>query len=68
MKIAILDQNGDELPGFTLDEFDAVHRDDALRHRASWGGRTDLGSLAGEPVRLKFWLENAKLYAMQFVH
>jgi len=67
LKIAVLDQVGYEIPGFTLAEFDAVHQDDTVRHRASWQGNASLGSLAGKPVRLKFWLDDAKLYAMQFV-
>ena len=33
---------------------------------ATWEGRSDVGSLAGRPVKLKFYSKNVKLFAFQF--
>jgi hypothetical protein len=32
-----------------------------------WRGGSDLSSLAGQPIRLRFWLKDADLFALQFV-
>jgi len=32
-----------------------------------WKGKSDLESLAGKPVRLRFQLKDADVYALQFV-
>lgn len=38
---------------------------DQLKAEVSWPGR-DLAELKGQPVRLRFWLENADLYSFWF--
>ena len=37
-----------------------------IRHTASWKGRSDVSRLAGKPVKLRFYLERAKLFSFQF--
>ena len=37
-----------------------------LRHKVSWGGASDLGVPAGTPIRLRFALRSARLFALQF--
>jgi hypothetical protein len=37
-----------------------------VAHVVKWQGRSDVGPLAGRPVRLRFVMRSAKLYAFQF--
>ena len=39
---------------------------DAVAHTVAWETGSDLSSLAGKPVRLRFSVKNADLYSMQF--
>ena len=39
---------------------------DSLDRTISWQGKTDTSSLAGKPVRLRFQLNDADVYAFQF--
>jgi hypothetical protein len=65
VRVALLDARGQPLPGFGIEECDAIHGD-ALRQVVRWRGDPDVGRLAGRAVRLRFELQNAKLYAFQF--
>lgn len=59
LKVALLDIDGKELPGFELDNCRPIKGDD-LRHRVSWGDK----SLPTRGLkRLKFQLERATFYA-----
>jgi len=39
---------------------------DEIDKAGSWGGKTDLGSLAGKPMHLQFGLRNADLFSFKF--
>jgi hypothetical protein len=64
-RVAILDQDGKPLLGFDIADCRPI-KGDSLRHRVIWKGG-DLASLQGKTVRLRLKLEDAKLYALQFV-
>jgi len=67
-QVEIQDARGAPLPGFTLDECEPIFCDSldyTIRWRTTAGG--DLRSLEGQPVRLRFVLRDADLYAFQFV-
>ncbi len=64
-RVAILDENGAPIPGFSMPEADQLNGNN-VRMKVSWKGRDDVSSLAGRPVRLLFRMRNAKLYAFQF--
>ncbi|MBN2296175.1 MAG: hypothetical protein JXM70_27335 [Pirellulales bacterium] len=60
LRVAVLDADGlslEKCRPITADVTDGVVR---------WDGVTDLGSLRGKDIRLKFELKNAKLYAFTF--
>ena len=62
----IQDAAGKPIPGYTLAECPEIFGDDlALVVRWRKGG--DVRPLAGKPVRLRFVLQDADLYAFQFV-
>lgn len=64
VRVEIQDASGKPIPGFTLVD-SAEHVGDAIAHVVSWNGR-DLSQIAGQPVRLRFVLRDADLYAFQF--
>lgn len=63
--VELQDSDGRPIPGFT--EAEAIPTlGDALAHVVQWKNGPDLGKLAGKPVRLRFIMRDADLYAMQF--
>jgi len=65
-RIALLHESGRAYEGFGLEDCDPI-RDDSVRRRVTWHGSPDLTPLVGQPVRLRIELQDAKLYALQFV-
>jgi hypothetical protein len=65
VRVALLDSIGRPLLGYGLSDCLPITGDqfDALIH---WTGGTDLGSLAGQPVRMQVELLDASLYGFQF--
>lgn len=65
VRVAIETDEGETLPGFTLE--DAVPLEgDSVKATVRWKDGSDLSSLAGKPVRLRFALENADLFSLRF--
>lgn len=54
------------LPGFSLADCDPLYGD-GPNESVSWRGKTDLKPMAGRPVRIRFQLHDADLYAFQFI-
>jgi hypothetical protein len=65
LKCELQDEAGKPIPGFTLDECDEAYGDDVDR-AVTWKGNGNLAALAGKPVRLRFVLRDADLFAIQF--
>jgi len=65
VRVGILDKDGNWIPGFGLYESFPL-TEDSVRARVQWVGGSNVENLAGQPVRLVFELQNAKLYALQF--
>jgi len=53
-------------PGFGPVECDPI-RADSVRRVVTWAGRSDVSRLAGRPVRLRFEMQNAGIFAFQFI-
>lgn len=66
LRVELVDALGNPVPGFSLADCDPFSGD-ALRHVVSWHGKSDLSSLAGKPLQVRFQLRDGNLYAMQFV-
>ena len=60
------DQMNTPIEGFSLDDCIEVLGDD-LGRVVRWSGGSDVGRLAGIPIRLRFLLRDADLFAFQFV-
>ena len=65
IQVEVQDQRGDVVDGFAMADCHEVWGDDLAR-TVKWGETTDLSSVAGQPVRLRFLLKDADLYSMQF--
>ncbi len=80
VKVAILDLPGQEMTGYNVGltnptkkdirNYSIAHCDpitsDSVRQVVSWRGSPDVASLAGQVVRLRFEMQNAKLFALEF--
>jgi hypothetical protein len=65
VSVEILDAFGEPIPGFTRDEAVTLQDLDGLRVQPRWDGRANLNGLVARTVRLRFSLQNARLYAFQ---
>lgn len=65
VSVSIIDAERRPIPGFGARESTPL-KGGAVRQLVSWGGNADVRELAGRPIRLKFSLENARLYAFWF--
>jgi len=65
VKVEILDANGRSLDGFTKADADSINGNDVQR-TVTWKGRSNLSSLQRKPIRLRFSMRDAGLYAFQF--
>ena len=66
VRVEISTAAGDPIEGFGLDDCDPVVGD-KINYTVSWNGSSDVAELAGKPIRLRFVLTEADLYAMRFV-
>ena len=64
--VSILDDAGRPIEGYSSDRCDTFTGDER-RHVVTWGGNDRVDALAGRPIRLRFHLRNAALYAFQFI-
>ena len=63
--VEVQDEHGNPQPGFTLQDMEAIYGDE-LDRPVSWKGG-DLSKQIGKPVRLRFLLKDADIYAMRTV-
>ena len=62
MIVELLDENGDVIPGFSAGECNIV-KTDGCKIMVSWKEHSDLRSLNGRNLKIKFHLEDADLYS-----
>ena len=65
LRVEILDAQEPDRVRYSAADCDAFSGDE-VHHVVTWKGRPDLGSIAGKPIRLRFYLQNAALYSFQF--
>jgi hypothetical protein len=64
-RVELQDASGKALAGFALTDCAPI-TGDFIEHTVAWKSGADLRKLAGQPVRLKFALADADLFAMKF--
>jgi hypothetical protein len=65
VSVEIQNANGQPIPGFALSDCTAF-TGDKLSGIIRWKNNSDVSSLAGQPVRLRFVMKDADLYSFQF--
>jgi hypothetical protein len=65
IRVEIQDADGKPTAGFTLADADETFGD-TLARAATWKGKSDVGSLAGKAVRLRFVMSDTDLYSFRF--
>ena len=65
VRVEIQDAGGRQIDGYALEDMAPVYGD-ALDHGFSWNNNLNLARLAGVPVRLRFQLKDADVFAMRF--
>ena len=66
VQVELQDEQGAPLEGRTLQDADLIFGD-RLDEPLTWGGKADLSALAGRPVRVRFVLRDADIYAFRSV-
>ncbi len=65
VKIEIQDKNGKAIPGFALaDVTEQIGNE--IERVVTWKNGSDLSALAGKPVRLRFVMKDADIFALKF--
>jgi hypothetical protein len=65
IRVEVQNADGAPVPGFTLADAPEIFGD-ALDRAAPWKDGANLAALAGTPVRLRFVMKDADLYAFRF--
>lgn len=65
LRVEIQDEDGQPIPGFTLDDSRLIYGDDIARI-VKWNDSTDVSKLAGKPVRLRFVMNESDVYSIRF--
>jgi hypothetical protein len=65
VRVEIQDENGVPIPGYTLIDHRIMYGNE-IEGVVNWQRGSNVASLAGRPVRLRFVLSDADVYALQF--
>lgn len=65
VRVELQDESGQPIPDFTLTDSRSLVGD-AIEQQVSWNKGSAVSSLAGRTVRLKFVMQDADLFAIQF--
>ncbi len=63
--VEVQNASGNPLPGLSLKDCKAIIGD-GIEQKVSWQKTSDLGALAGRPVRLRFVMTECDLYSLRF--
>jgi len=66
IKVELLDESGEPIPGFTESEADLL-AGNMLNRLVTWRGSHDVGDLRGKPIRMRLVMRDVKLYAFQWL-
>lgn len=65
VRVEIQDADGKAMPGFALEDCSPIFGD-SIERTVTWKTGNDVNALAGKPVRLRFELKDADLFAFKF--
>lgn len=67
LRVEIQTEDGQPIPNWTLEDCLPIYGD-AIERRVKWRGDPNLESLADQPVRLRFEMQECNLYSFQFLN
>lgn len=65
-RVGLTDAAGRDVAGFAVNDCEFINGD-YLEKVVTWKGKSDVSTLAGKPIRLRFQMRGAKLYSFQFL-
>ncbi|MGI9429054.1 MAG: hypothetical protein ACR2NM_10375, partial [Bythopirellula sp.] len=65
LQVGFTDADGKDLPAYSVADSDLI-RCDSVERIVTWKGKADVAALANRPIRLKFRMRDAKLFAFEF--
>jgi len=65
IRVEIQDADGRPIPGYSLDDSQTLIGNETER-TVAWANGEDVSQLAGKPIRLRFVMKDADLYALHF--
>lgn len=65
IEVEILDPDGNPRRDFARADSEEI-RGDEISRTVSWKTGSDVSSLAGQPIRLRFWMRDANLFSFRF--
>lgn len=65
LRVELQDEAGQPIPGYTIDDCETMYGDFVYRP-VTWGAKSSVAELAGKPIRLRVYLQDADLYSLQF--
>ena len=65
IRVELQDETGQAIPGYTIDDCPEIYGDQVAA-AVRWKNGTDVGTLAGTPIRLRILLKDADLYSIRF--
>ncbi len=66
IRVELMGEHDRPISGFTREDADQIPHN-SVAATVSWKGVTDLSKLKGQPIKLRFLMRDAKLFAFQFV-
>jgi hypothetical protein len=65
VQVGIQDVKGNPIPGFALSDSGEIFGDQ-IERIVTWDGGSDVSTLSGKPIRVRFVLKDADLYSIRF--
>ncbi|MEZ6044866.1 MAG: hypothetical protein R3C11_04660 [Planctomycetaceae bacterium] len=66
LKIELLEESGNPVPGYSLAEADELYGD-TTSQKVSWDSNSDLSLITGKPIQIRFVLSDGDLYSYRFI-
>ncbi len=65
IKVELRDEKGNVIPGFSMDDSQTIIGNEISRI-VEWNGNSDISDLSGKTIKMKVYLKDADLFAIQF--
>lgn len=65
IRIELQDEQGNPIPGFTLDDSQAIIGNE-IKRLVSWKGNENVSALAGKKIKMRIAMKDANLYSFKF--